>query len=55
MVLVDAIDQADDEKEREWRCKVTSHPSVKDKVVEKGWEYSEERVVVDKNVISSRG
>jgi protein DJ-1 len=35
--------------------KVTSHPSVADEVKQAGWEYSEERVVVDGNVITSRG
>lgn len=39
----------------EKRVKVTSHPSVKDAIVAKGWEYSDERVVVDGNVITSRG
>ena len=34
---------------------VTSHPSVKDEVVQAGWQYSEERVVVDQNIITSRG
>lgn len=37
------------------KVKVTSHPSVKDEIVAKGWEYEEERVVVDKKVITSRG
>lgn len=37
------------------KVKVTSHPSVKDAIVAKGWEYSDERVVVDGNVITSRG
>lgn len=39
----------------EKKARVTSHPSVKDAIVAKGWEYSEERVVVDGNVITSRG
>lgn len=39
----------------ERKVRVTSHPSVKDAIVAKGWEYSEERVVVDGNVITSRG
>ncbi|KAH0565286.1 hypothetical protein GP486_001322 [Trichoglossum hirsutum] len=34
---------------------VTSHPSVKEKVVEAGWEYGEERVMVSGKVITSRG
>jgi protein DJ-1 len=37
------------------KARVTSHPSVKDEIKEKGWEYSEERVVVDGKVITSRG
>jgi protein DJ-1 len=39
------------------KCKVTSHPSVKGEIVEKGWQYAgdEERVVVDGKVITSRG
>jgi protein DJ-1 len=37
--------------------RVTSHPSVKKQIVEAGWEYAgqDERVVVDGNVITSRG
>jgi protein DJ-1 len=37
--------------------KVTSHPSVKDGIVEAGWKYApdQERVVVDGKVITSRG
>ena len=37
------------------KVKVTSHPSVRGEIKEKGWEYSEERVVVDGKVITSRG
>jgi len=39
------------------KCRVTSHPSVKQQIVEKGWEYAgdEERVIVDGKVITSRG
>lgn len=37
------------------KCKVTSHPGVKGKIVEKEWEYSEDRVVIDGKVITSRG
>jgi protein DJ-1 len=36
-------------------AKVTSHPSVKQEIVDAGWDYSEERVVVDGKVITSRG
>ncbi|KAL4221027.1 Protein deglycase DJ-1zDJ-1 [Mactra antiquata] len=35
--------------------KVTSHPSVKDKMVSAGYKYSEDRVVEDGNLITSRG
>jgi protein DJ-1 len=36
--------------------RVTSHPSVKEEVEKMGgWEYSEERVVVDGKIITSRG
>jgi protein DJ-1 len=34
--------------------KVTSHPSVAEEIESAGWEYSEERVVVDGKVITSR-
>lgn len=35
--------------------RVTSHPSVAEEIKQKGWEYSEERVVVDGKVVTSRG
>ncbi|KAF1851859.1 DJ-1 [Cucurbitaria berberidis CBS 394.84] len=35
--------------------KVTSHPSVTEEVKGAGWEYSEERVVVDGKIVTSRG
>jgi protein DJ-1 len=35
--------------------KVTSHPSVAEEIKSAGWEYSEDRVVVDGKVITSRG
>jgi protein DJ-1 len=35
--------------------KVTSHPSVKQQVVDAGWDYSEDRVHVDGKIITSRG
>ncbi|KAL7271055.1 hypothetical protein RUND412_006219 [Rhizina undulata] len=38
-----------------WKHRVTSHPSVKQEIVEKGWDYSEERVVVDGRIVTSRG
>ncbi|PWW78395.1 hypothetical protein C7212DRAFT_315630 [Tuber magnatum] len=38
-----------------WKAKVTSHPSVQEAVVEGGWEYSQDRVVLDGKIITSRG
>lgn len=46
---------AAEEKHGVGKKKVTSHPSVMDEIKAKGWEYSEERVVVDAKVITSRG
>jgi protein DJ-1 len=46
---------AADEKHGTGKVKVTSHPSVKDEIKGKGWEYSEDRVVLDGKVITSRG
>jgi protein DJ-1 len=46
---------AADEKYGTGKVKVTSHPSVMEEIKSKGWEYSEERVVVDSKVITSRG
>ncbi|KAF2272897.1 DJ-1 [Westerdykella ornata] len=42
---------------RKGKLRVTSHPSVRGKVEkeEGAWEYSEERVVVDAGVVTSRG
>lgn len=37
------------------KVRVTSHPSVGEEIKEAGWEYSDERVVVDGKVITSRG
>ena len=37
------------------KAKVTSHPSVTEEIKRAGWEYSEDRVVVDGNIITSRG
>jgi protein DJ-1 len=37
------------------RVRVTSHPSVEGEIRAEGWEYSEERVVVDEKVVTSRG
>ncbi|RPB01873.1 DJ-1 [Choiromyces venosus 120613-1] len=38
-----------------WKAKVTSHPSVQEAVVKGGWEYAQDRVVIDGKVITSRG
>ena len=43
------------ESEAGQKVQVTSHPSVRDEIKEAGWEYSEERVVVDGKVVTSRG
>jgi protein DJ-1 len=43
------------ESEAGRKAKVTSHPSVEDEIKGKGWEYSEERIVVDGKVVTSRG
>ncbi|KAJ4317020.1 hypothetical protein N0V94_005162 [Neodidymelliopsis sp. IMI 364377] len=43
------------ESEAGRKAKVTSHPSVRDEIKAKGWEYSEERIVVDGKVVTSRG
>jgi protein DJ-1 len=37
------------------KSKVTSHPSVAEEIKSAGWEYSEERAVVDGKLITSRG
>jgi protein DJ-1 len=46
---------AADAKHGTGKMRVTSHPSVKEEIKGKGWEYSEERVVVDGKVVTSRG
>lgn len=46
---------AAEEKYGVGKKKVTSHPSVKEEIKAKGWEYSEERVVVDGKVVTSLG
>jgi len=43
------------ESEAVQKVRVTSHPSVRGEIEEEGWAYSEERVVVDQRVITSRG
>lgn len=43
------------ENETSTKVKVTSHPSVKDEIKEARWDYSDERVVVDRKVVTSRG
>ncbi|CAA9960247.1 DJ-1 protein [Pyrenophora teres f. maculata] len=34
---------------------VTSHPSVAEEIKQAGWEYSEDRIVVDEKIVTSRG
>lgn len=51
-VLADALEGPDNQLRK---TKVTSHPSVKDSILSKGWNYSEDRVVIDDKVITSRG
>jgi len=53
--LVASVGGAEGGGESSKKVLVTSHPSVKDQIVEKGWDYSEDRVVVSGKVISSRG
>ena len=48
--LVASTKKFESEKKR-----VTSHPSVADDIKAAGWQYSEERLVVDGKVITSRG
>lgn len=53
--LVESAKAAEGEASK--KCKVTSHPSVKQEIAEAGWSYGsdEERVVKDGKVITSRG
>jgi len=37
------------------RATVTSHPSVAEEIKQAGWEYSEDRIVVDEKIVTSRG
>ena len=37
------------------KCRVTSHPSVKQEIIDQEWPYEDESVVVDDKVITSRG
>jgi protein DJ-1 len=37
------------------KSRVTSHPSVAEEIKNAGWKYSEERVLVDGRVVTSRG
>jgi protein DJ-1 len=41
--------------EKEKKMRVTSHPSVAEEIKVAGWQYSEDRLVVDGKVITSRG
>ncbi|KAG9964779.1 DJ-1 protein, partial [Aureobasidium melanogenum] len=55
--LVESVKSPHAEGEAAEKCKVTSHPSVKQEIVDAGWSYADdsERVVVDGKVITSRG
>ncbi|RMZ74389.1 class I glutamine amidotransferase [Pyrenophora seminiperda CCB06] len=37
------------------KVKVTSHPSVAEEIKQAGWDYSEDRVVIDDKIVTSRG
>jgi len=55
--LVESVKSSRAEGEAAKKCKVTSHPSVKQSVVDADWVYADdsERVVIDGNIITSRG
>lgn len=55
--LVESTKAPQAEGEASKKGKVTSHPSVKQEIVDAGWSYADdhERVVVDGKVITSRG
>jgi len=55
--LVESVKSPRAEGEAVKKCKVTSHPSVKQEIVDAGWSYADdhERVVVDGKIITSRG
>lgn len=46
---------AAEKKYENGKVKVTSHPSVAEEIKNAGWQYSEERCVVDGKVVTSRG
>ena len=55
--LVESIKSVHAEGEAARKCKVTSHPSVKQEIIDAGWEYADEkeRVVINGKIITSRG
>lgn len=55
--LVESVKSPRAEGEAAKKCKVTSHPSVKQEIVDAGWSYADdnERIVVDGKIITSRG
>ena len=55
--LVESSKSPKAEGEASQKRKVTSHPSVKQEIVDAGWTYADdtERVVVDGKIITSRG
>ncbi|KAG2164646.1 hypothetical protein VTO58DRAFT_103169 [Aureobasidium pullulans] len=55
--LVESVKSPRADGEAAKKCKVTSHPSVKQEIVDAGWTYADdsERVVVDGKIITSRG
>lgn len=57
VAVVEAAKFGGDNKGDKGSVRVTSHPSVREKVDIEGWEYAEERVVVDAKarVVTSRG
>ncbi|KAI5198445.1 DJ-1 protein [Aureobasidium subglaciale] len=55
--LVESVKSPRADGEAAKKCRVTSHPSVKQEIVDAGWTYADdsERVVVDGKIITSRG
>ncbi|KAI4797948.1 DJ-1 protein [Aureobasidium sp. EXF-8845] len=55
--LVESTKSPRAEGEAAKKCKVTSHPSVKQSIVDADWNYADdsERVVIDGKIITSRG
>ncbi|KAI5201096.1 DJ-1 protein [Aureobasidium subglaciale] len=55
--LIESVKSPRAEGEAAKKCRVTSHPSVKQEIVDAGWTYADdsERVVLDGKIITSRG